>query len=84
MTTFQDNAVELASWSEEIAPAPWLLLAPGSRARRSPYYRLPSEMPWSPASTRVSSTRKAELGMDHQVASQYPALRQPMSRAMEC
>jgi hypothetical protein len=34
MTTFQDNAVELASWSEEIAPAPLLLLAP--REPRAP------------------------------------------------
>jgi hypothetical protein len=44
-----------------------------SRARRSQFYRLPNEMPWSPASTRVGSTRKTELGMGHQMASQYPA-----------
>ena len=68
MTTLQDNAVGPACQNELISPARLLLLAPSepmSRARRSQFYRLPNEMPWSPASTRVGSTRKMEPGMGH-------------------
>ena len=73
MTTLQDNAVEPASRSERFLPRPCCCSRRVSRARRSQFYRLPNEMPWSPASTRVGSTREMELGMDYQVASQYPA-----------
>jgi len=45
---------------------------------------LPNEMPCLPASTRVGSTRKTGLGMGHRIASEYPALRPPISREMEC
>ena len=71
MTTLQDNAVgpafqnELISCAMLLAPseprAPIAILSPAKRNARSP------------ASTRVGSTRKTELGMGYRVASQYPA-----------
>jgi hypothetical protein len=73
MTTVQVNAVEPASRSELTSPSPVLPLAPNEPRAPILFYRLPNEMPWSAASTRVGSTREMELGMDYQVASQYPA-----------
>jgi hypothetical protein len=41
-------------------------------------------MLWSLASTRVSYTRKLELGTDYQAAWRNPELQLPTLRAMEC
>ena len=48
------------------------------------FYRLPNEMPLLPASVRAGSTRKTELGMDRQLACDFPASRLPISRVMDC
>ena len=82
MTTLKDNAVEDCPW--ESGDISLFLCAPGRGTLPLPIYLLAKEAHWSPASGPVSSTRKTELGMQHQVASQYPALRPPISRAMEC
>ena len=69
MTTLQDN--EPASRSVLISSSPVLLLAPSEP--RAPIAIL------SPAKRNAlvacfnGSTREMELGMDYQVASQYPA-----------
>ena len=73
MTTLQDNTVGPAFQNELISPARLLLLAPSEP--RAPIAIL------SPAKRNAlvacfnagGSTRKTELGMGHQVASQYPA-----------
>jgi hypothetical protein len=72
MTTLQDNAAGPAFQNELISPARLLLLAPSEP--RAPIAILsPAKRNALVACFNAGSTRKTELGMGHQMASQYPA-----------
>jgi len=71
MTTLHDAAVGPASQND--CPARLLLLAPSEPRAPITILSPAKRNARSPASTRVGSTRKTELGMGYRVASQYPA-----------